>query len=535
MKLFTGEAVAKFLNFQADIFFRYLKNCTSSISYSIFQITPNQISTQWGSVRCEVYGLKDSYFDSCANSTSLLIRIVHIGAGEYLDDVIDVQKRFPWGERLRTSRVLPADSSWKKVVSSLGISALFAGTIIGAGTQAAVAESATINPFDINQGFTSVALGDVSLNNGEIEGSIAAFGSISTSNQNGYPVLHNAAGAPGYKVPTVDGVPVRILAAEFTGQGAFDVSNRDDSGTITADSPEANAVVKLSNIEGIQGSERGNFLRLTNSENGVIDLKSVAFAGSDVANYKTSAPSVRDYFSNVEGHVSQVNQCLGSMYDSTLGLSHAVDLNEQGGMLFPSGFASDRPNVFNYADIAGKTIKMDNSGGYVPSADAPLVIRVEKGTDRIGSINFEGWSAHSSAQQSLARYIMLDLSEVTGPVTIDGLELGAIWAPNGTLNFNSGITTNGQWFAGGNMSTAGGGEFHHHSFSAKIPCGSAPVEPTEPTTPTAPTEPTTPTEPTEPTTPTEPTEPTTPTAPTEPTTPTEPTEPTTPTEPTEPT
>ena len=36
---------------------------------------------------------------------------------------------------------------------------------------------------------------------------------------------------------------------------------------------------------------------------------------------------------------------------------------------------------------------------------------------------------------------MLDLSQVTGTVT-----LGAIWAPSANLAFDSGLTTNGQWF-----------------------------------------------------------------------------------------
>lgn len=80
------------------------------------------------------------------------------------------------------------------------------------------------------------------------------------------------------------------------------------------------------------------------------------------------------------------------MYDPSLGLSHPVDLNDQGGMVFPSGFAADRPNVIDYADIVGKTIKMDQADGYVPTADAPLVIRVAEGATSIGALNFEGWS-----------------------------------------------------------------------------------------------------------------------------------------------
>ena len=331
------------------------------------------------------------------------------------------------------------------------------------------------NPFDINNGFTTVAQGNITLNNAEIEGSVAAFGSISSGNQNGYPVIHNAAGNPDYTVPTVDGTPVRILADEFTGPGSFDLSNRDDSNTIASDSHEATAVVKLVNTDKLEGSDRSGFLRLTNADTGNIDLKKVPYAGSDVANYKTNESSVAAYFPDIDAHVEQTNKCLASMYDPSLELTHAVDLNEQHGMAFPSDFATNRPNVINYADIAGKTIKMDNAAGYVPTAAAPLVIRVADGTTSIGKLNFEGWSPQAGAQQSLARYIMLDMSDVTGEVTIDGLALGAIWAPNASLHFNSGVTTNGQWFAGGDVTTAGGGEIHHHTFLGNLPCGEQPV------------------------------------------------------------
>lgn len=42
----------------------------------------------------------------------------------------------------------------------------------------------------------------------------------------------------------------------------------------------------------------------------------------------------------------------------------------------------------------------------------------------------------------------MDLSDVTGIVSIDGLTMGAIWAPGVNLVYNSNVTTNGQWFAG---------------------------------------------------------------------------------------
>jgi hypothetical protein len=360
-------------------------------------------------------------------------------------------------------------ASWKLALSGLGLAVVATGTVIAGGTSAAVVAPETVNPFDINQGFTIVSQGDAHLNNGEIEGSIASFGSISTGNQNGYPVIHTAAGEPNYPVPTIDGTPVRILANNFTGAGAFDVSNRDDSGTIDAGSPEATAVVKLVDTAGLTGAERGNFLRITNAEAGIIDLKTVPFAGSDVADYTTARSSVASYFAGLDAHVALVNECLSAMYAPDLGLSNKVSVEGQDGIVFVSNFATDQPNVIDYAAMAGKTIKLDNAAGYKPTAGAPLVIRVAPGTTNLGKLSFEGWSSQAGAQQSLANFILLDLSEVTGDVTVNGLELGAIWAPSANLNFNSGVTTNGQWFAKG--VTTNGGEVHTHLFQAQLPCG----------------------------------------------------------------
>lgn len=418
----------------------------------------------------------------------------------------------------------------RRALSFGGTTLLAAGAFVAAGATPASAADATFNPFAVNNGFTIVSQGDAYLNNGELEGAIAAFGSLSTGQQNGYPLIHNAAGQSDYTVPTVDGVPVRALAASFTGSGAFDVSNRDDSGLITPDSAEANAVVKLVTTDGLTGSSRGggtgnaagnDFLRVTNSDNGLIDLKTVRFGSAEVSDFQTVQSSVEAYFGDVDGQIAETNRCLATMYSPVEGLSNPVTVSNDGGLVFVEGFSTEQPNVLNYDDIVGKTIKMDRADGYRPTTAAPIVIRVPAGTTSLERVNFEGWSSSAGADQSLARYIMFDLSEVTGPVSIDGLEMGAIWAPDATLNFNTGVTTNGQWFAG-NVTTAGGGELHHHAFQGELRCGENPETPTEPTEPTEPNEPNEPTEPTEPNEPNEPTEPTEPNEPTEPTEPTEP-------------
>uniref|UniRef100_UPI00196963EE collagen-binding domain-containing protein n=1 Tax=Microbacterium halotolerans TaxID=246613 RepID=UPI00196963EE len=372
----------------------------------------------------------------------------------------------------------------RRALFGAGATALVAGVIIAGASSSATAATETFNPFDVNDGFTIVSQGDVHLANGELEGSAAAFGSVSSGKQNGFPLLHAAAGEAHYTVPMIDGTPVRLLAERFSGSGGFDVSNRDDTGTIAADSPEANAVVKLVDVAGLTGSQRGggvgnaageDFLRVMNADGGIIDLKTVPYEGSDVTDYATEQSTVSAYFGDVDAQVAHANTCLAEMYEPAEGLSNPVTVTDEGGLVYVEDFAVDMPNVIDYEVIAGKTIKLDRADGYEPTADAPLVVRVAPGTTDLGQLRFDGWSPQAGAQQSLSSHILLDLSEVSGSVTIDGLALGAIWAPSADLSFSSGVTANGQWFAGGDVTTAGGGEVHHHAFEGRLPCAAEPT------------------------------------------------------------
>ncbi|MBV0895931.1 collagen-binding domain-containing protein [Microbacterium sp. NC79] len=205
-----------------------------------------------------------------------------------------------------------------------GVATLFIGSLAVAGSPAAVAAPTAFNPFSINNGFTVVAQGDATLNNGEVEGSVAAFGTLQSGNQNGYPVIHKAAGLADYTVPTIDGVPVHLLATEFVAAGSFDLSNRDDSHSIASDSPEALATAKFVSIDGLTGSNRGggnaggDFLRVTNAEGGNLDLKAVPFAGASVSDLKTTESSVAAYFADPVAHITATNACLASMYSPEL-------------------------------------------------------------------------------------------------------------------------------------------------------------------------------------------------------------------------
>lgn len=189
------------------------------------------------------------------------------------------------------------------------------------------------------------------------------------------------------------------------------------------------------------------------------------------------------YFSGLEAKIVTNSQCLASMYGAG-DLVNRVKVEPEGNQAFVSQFSNSKPNVLDLSDVAVDTIKLDRAGGFTPSAAAPLVIRVPAGTTKLGAINFEGWSPQRGAQQTFSRYILLDLSDVTGEVTVDGLTMGAIWAPKANLTFNSGVTTNGQWLAK-SLTLTGGGEMHHQTFGGLLPCagGSEPSTSTGTSTP----------------------------------------------------
>ncbi|GLJ61453.1 hypothetical protein GCM10017576_15820 [Microbacterium barkeri] len=108
----------------------------------------------------------------------------------------------------------PAGAS-RRLIAAGAISALvaFGGAAVAAPANAAVEY---INPFEGSGAFTIYAHRDASLGNGELEGSIAVGGTLSTTRDN-YPLIHQAAGQSTYTVPVIDGEPVRLLAGSYVG------------------------------------------------------------------------------------------------------------------------------------------------------------------------------------------------------------------------------------------------------------------------------------------------------------------------------
>src|SRR5699024_9632858 len=94
-------------------------------------------------------------------------------------------------------RQLPLPVAVRQGIAAAGVVGL-ATTALLLGATAAPAAPTTFNPFAVNNGSTIVAQGDATLDNVELEGSVAAFGSIASGDPDGFPVIHHAAGSADY-------------------------------------------------------------------------------------------------------------------------------------------------------------------------------------------------------------------------------------------------------------------------------------------------------------------------------------------------
>ena len=361
---------------------------------------------------------------------------------------------------------------------ALGCGGAFMGSLAMADSDTTITK---INPFEINGGFTILSRGDASLSNGELEGSVAAFGSISTEKGSPFQLMQETAGQGDFTVPLIDGTPVRILAASL-GTGSFEVSN-EGAGSNT---PESKAVVKLVNTDGLSIADRG-FARLQRvADQNYIDLKAAPVT-SEVSNYKTEQATVEAYFTGLESTIASTNTCMSAMYAEDSVTANEVTVEPSGNMVTLSGFDADKPNYVNYSDLVdenGNPLVVKLAESYVPSAAAPFVVRVEAGTTTLGKIGVEGWSSDKNAQQGYSSYILVDASAVSGSLKIAGLEMGAVWAPNADLSYGSDTTTNGQYLSK-SFTSSGGGEIHQHTFKASLLCATS--SPTEEPSTAAPT------------------------------------------------
>ena len=365
----------------------------------------------------------------------------------------------------------------RALTAGLGVLAITAGAVV-LGSGGAAGASATVNPFADAGGFSVYVRGDATLDNSEIEGSLAVGGTLDAAGPGSrLSIVHKVAGTSAYTIPTIDSDPTRLLVgAVAASSGIIDVSGHDgDSGlhwgfakVITVDEPTW------------VFAERGGYTQYrlnqpgTESNGPVIDARNQPWATEGRASMIAAGPSVASYVENGIG-VGAVSACLAE-----LGVSddaHQVVVTNDGGKA-RLDLTAGVVNVVDYADlyVFGSTFASQITyADDVPAADTPVVVRVAAGTTDVRGIEF-------GTSGEYARFVMWDLSAVTGAVTVTdkqggmGRVDGSIFAPYAALTLMVG-PLDGQVIADTLTTPSGAGELHAYMFSSMFTCAGAP-EPT---------------------------------------------------------
>ncbi|GAA1988693.1 hypothetical protein GCM10009718_27830 [Isoptericola halotolerans] len=342
------------------------------------------------------------------------------------------------------------------------------GLALTLSTLAVPAGAATtqVDPFDLAGGFSVYARGDAQLTNHETEGAIAVGGELTVRADGGtYPVIHQAAGTADYTIPTVDGDPTRLLIGSYAPtSGLAKVENK---GVPAGSGPELEGYLKVVGDDpAFDTYQRADWTRYRTAVDDAPAIDATNQAWPDGADtVATENGSVASYVESGPG-VDAVRQCLAQLGDSDL--AHRLDVAEDvGDRVVLSAIEPGVPNVVDYADIADASL-VQFADGTLPSADAPLIISVPAGTTELSGKVF-------GTEGQVARYVMWDLSQHDGAVTLDGSGTrvdGSVYAPDADLTLSA-APIDGQIVAG--SLDLRGGEAHAYLFAGSLPCGSEPV------------------------------------------------------------
>ncbi|WP_158297193.1 DUF5979 domain-containing protein [Zhihengliuella sp. ISTPL4] len=337
----------------------------------------------------------------------------------------------------------------------------------------------TVNPFAIGGGFTVYAREDALIRNQETEGSIAVGGTatVAPASASQYTIVHVAAGTGDYDLPVVDGDPTRFLVGRYSPEstGILAITS---AGTTE---PSLLGDLKMVQRDGPwQAFARANWLRLNQNpanadQTPLIDAThqrypanaappTGAAGGGSIYTVNTSATAVADYVeANRDASWQQAQTCLADIADPTTGIGYPVTVAEDvGSRVVLAPLSADQPNIVDYADIAG-TALIQFSPGPTPGVSNPLVIRVPAGTTEV-------IGARADPQGAYSPYIMWDLSQLTGDVTVRAAEAridGSIYAPEASVTVDA-APLDGQVI--GRNVTLLGGETHSFLFASEITC-----------------------------------------------------------------
>jgi len=370
----------------------------------------------------------------------------------------------------------------RRVIAGITATLLAATGVVVAGAiaapPAAAAYPESVNPFAIAGGFTVYARENGLLQNQETEGSIAVGGTATVQGSSGqYTIIHVSAGTGDYEIPTVDGDPTRFLVGRYStaSTGILAITSAG-----TSDPALWGDLKMVQRNDGWQAFARADWLRLNRNaanpdqtplmesthQQYPADAAPPAGAVGNGSIYtaNTSNTAVADYVeANRDASWEEASSCFDDIADPIAGIGYPVGVADDAGsrkVLEP--LSPDQPNIVDYAEISGAAL-IQFSPGPTPGVSNPLVIRVPAGTTNVVG-------ARADPQGAFSPYIVWDLSELTGDVTVTAAEGridGSIYAPDASVTVDA-APLDGQVI--GRNVTLKGGEVHSFLFSSEIPC-----------------------------------------------------------------
>ncbi|MCI1834523.1 MAG: hypothetical protein LKI78_06820 [Bifidobacterium tibiigranuli] len=293
-----------------------------------------------------------------------------------------------------------------------------------------------------------MAQGNLVLNNSHNQSAMAAFGTFTNAHQNNNGNARMGSEA----VPTIDGVPLRLLAQKFAGgNGLFEVTQD---------------YVKFGDISNLKLVATGpGAVQINNSSGNANRINVNQLQNAQLSDFSTKQSPVSGYFTKLSTNIAATNQCLAGMY--SLPEANQVTYASSYGNGSIQGFTNGKVNYLNWSNSVSGSI-----GNITPSPNSPLVVRVPSGTTTIND-PFAGVLNGKSDPSGPSTSVLWDLSQVTGTVTFNNFQGGAIYAPNANLALNIQFSVNSQ-ILGKDItvtSSSDGEEVHQLNFLPNLPCG----------------------------------------------------------------
>lgn len=374
--------------------------------------------------------------------------------------------------------------------SALPLAALVTAVAVGAGTLlgGGVANAATVtaNPLAGAAGFTVVSFSDVELSNHEIEGSIAAAGSATTTSSSPYNVIHAAAGNAQYTLPQYAGMPVRlVLGGGFDVAGATNMIRVSSSGLVDA-STQAGRIV-IGDSTGVSVGGRGSGVCV--QESGRNDCGGPVIEQSNHVQTPSSAvdPDAFDTLIPTQA-IADLTEASAQISAGDLVGAVTTPALSGSGPEYELTLTADAVNVWN---VDPATLPVGNwklrFGSVAPSASTPLIIRVQAADNETVNLPMETIGAYSapgsSTDNAYARYMLWNIEQPAGSTVNlvgDGIIPGSFLAPNSHLvtpDHSSKTLIEGQIVAR-QVTFRHAGEVHHYSFTPELEFTTTPTSAT---------------------------------------------------------